>query len=200
MLPKRSLIETRVNDILAHDGADGRFALVFLDIDNFKHINDYYGHAAGDALLVKFAKRLQAELRPTDVLARISGDNSCCRQPGRERNRTRDHARPPVAAAQAPMFIDDFEIFASASIGASLYPEHGRSYDMLCHNADIAMYRVKSEIKGGFAIFDSHMEREATARTELEQALRLAILESASAASSSPRSTSAAGRSSASRR
>ncbi len=177
-VPKRSLIETRVNDILAHDGADGRFALVFLDIDHFKHINDYYGHAAGDALLVKFAKRLQAELRPTDVLARISGDEFLLLlNPVESEIELATTLDRLLQRLKAPMFIDDFEIFASASIGASLYPEHGHSYDMLCHNADIAMYRVKSEIKGGFAIFDSHMEREATARTELEQALRLAILE-----------------------
>ncbi|WP_407654275.1 putative bifunctional diguanylate cyclase/phosphodiesterase [Bradyrhizobium prioriisuperbiae] len=177
-VPKRTVLEARINDILARDSGGGRFALVFLDIDNFKHINDYYGHAAGDALLVKFAKRLQSELRPGDVVARISGDEFLLLldpiESEIELATALDHL---LQRLKAPLLIDDFEIFASASIGASLYPQHGRSYDMLCHNADIAMYRVKSEIKGGFAIFDSHMEREATARTELEQALRLAILE-----------------------
>ena len=78
---------------------------------------------------------------------------------------------------KAPFFIDQSEIFASASIGVSLYPEHGRSYDTLRQNADIAMYRVKNNGKGAAAFFDSGMEREALARMKVEQSLRLAILE-----------------------
>ena len=78
---------------------------------------------------------------------------------------------------KAPFFIDQSEIFASTSIGVSLYPEHGRSYDTLRQNADIAMYRVKNNGKGAAAFFDSGMEREALARMKVEQALRHAILE-----------------------
>jgi predicted signal transduction protein with EAL and GGDEF domain len=78
---------------------------------------------------------------------------------------------------KAPFFIDDSEIFASTSIGVSLYPEHGCSYDVLRQNADIAMYRVKNSGRGAAAFFDSSMEREAQARTKVEQSLRLAILE-----------------------
>ena len=78
---------------------------------------------------------------------------------------------------KAPFFIDQSEIFASTSIGVSLYPEHGRSYDTLRQNADIAMYRVKNNGKGAAAFFDSGMEREALARMKVEQALRQAILE-----------------------
>ena len=78
---------------------------------------------------------------------------------------------------KAPFFIDDSEIFASTSIGVSLYPEHGKSYDVLRQNADIAMYRVKNGSKGEAAFFDASMEREALARMKVEQSLRLAILE-----------------------
>src|SRR4249920_3009268 len=73
-LPTRRVIEHRVNKLLKREGAQGRFALAFLDVDNFKHINDYYGHAVGDALLVEVAKRLRLDLRETDMLSRISGD------------------------------------------------------------------------------------------------------------------------------
>jgi predicted signal transduction protein with EAL and GGDEF domain len=78
---------------------------------------------------------------------------------------------------KAPFFIDQSEIFASTSIGVSLYPEHGRSYEVLRQNADIAMYRVKNGSKGAAAFFDASMEREALARMKIEQSLRLAILE-----------------------
>src|SRR4030095_16897414 len=77
----------------------------------------------------------------------------------------------------SPFFIDGSEIFASPSIGVSLHPEHGRSYDALRHNADIAMYRVKNAGKGTAAFFDDSMEREAQARMRVEQSLRMAILE-----------------------
>jgi predicted signal transduction protein with EAL and GGDEF domain len=77
----------------------------------------------------------------------------------------------------APFFVDGSEIFASTSIGVSLHPEHGRSYDVLCQNADLAMYRVKESGKGATAFFDHAMEREAQARMKVEQSLRLAILE-----------------------
>ncbi|HKU04531.1 MAG TPA: GGDEF domain-containing phosphodiesterase, partial [Bradyrhizobium sp.] len=78
---------------------------------------------------------------------------------------------------RAPLFIDGSELFASVSVGVSLYPEHGRSYEALRHNADIAMYRVKNAGKGTAAFFDDSMEREAQARAKVEQSLRLAILE-----------------------
>ena len=73
-LPTRRVIEHRANKLLQSDDASTRFALAFLDIDNFKHINDYYGHGAGDALLVEVSKRLGLDLRETDMLSRISGD------------------------------------------------------------------------------------------------------------------------------
>ncbi len=78
---------------------------------------------------------------------------------------------------RAPFFIDGSEIFASTSIGVSFYPEHGRSFDELCQNADIAMYCIKNDGKGAVAFFDASMEREALARMKVEQSLRLAILE-----------------------
>jgi predicted signal transduction protein with EAL and GGDEF domain len=78
---------------------------------------------------------------------------------------------------RAPFFIDNSELFASTSIGVSLYPDHGKNYEALRHNADIAMYRVKNAGKGTAAFFDDSMEREAQARMKVEQSLRLAILE-----------------------
>jgi len=177
-LPTRRVIEHRANHFLKRDDGNTRFALAFLDIDNFKHINDYYGHAIGDALLVEFAKRLAMDLRESDMLSRISGDEFLLLlNPVQSQHEVEEYIRYTLERLRAPFFIDGSEIFASTSIGVSLHPEHGRDYDTLRQNADIAMYRVKNDGKGSAAFFDAGMQREAEARTRVEQSLRLAILE-----------------------
>jgi diguanylate cyclase (GGDEF)-like protein len=176
-LPSRRVIEHRVNKLLAQGGQAG-FALAFLDIDNFKHINDYYGHAIGDALLVEMTKRLGMTLRESDMLSRISGDEFLLLlHPVQSQQEVAEYLHFMLERIRAPLFIDGSEIFASVSVGVSLYPEHGQSYDALRQNADIAMYRVKNNGKGTAVFFDASMEREAQARTRIEQSLRLAILE-----------------------
>src|SRR6266566_1063314 len=177
-LPARRVIEHRAEYLLQHDEPRARFALAFLDIDNFKHINDYYGHAVGDALLVEMAKRLGLDLRDSDILSRISGDEfMLLLNPIQSEAEVAEYIHFILQRLKAPFFIDDSEIFASTSIGVSLYPEHGKSYDVLRQNADIAMYRVKNGGKGTAAFFDAGMEREALARMKVEQSLRFAILE-----------------------
>ena len=176
-LPTRRVIERHVNEVLHEDEPD-KFALAFLDIDNFKHINDYYGHAIGDALLVEVARRLGLDLRDSDMLSRISGDEFLLLlNPIQSQQEVAEYVQFLLQRLRAPFFVDGSEVFASASIGVSLHPEHGRSYDALRQNADIAMYRVKNEGKGAAVFFDTSMEREALARMELEQSLRLAILD-----------------------
>ncbi len=176
-LPNRKLIEQHAGHLLSLPDTP-RFALAFLDIDNFKHINDYYGHAAGDALLVEVAKRLSRDLRRTDTLSRISGDEFLLLlSPVLSQNEVSEFIDFLVDRLKTPFFIEGSEIFAAASIGVSLYPDHGSSFKQLRQNADIAMYRVKHETKGNALFFDASMEREAAARTETEQSLRVAILE-----------------------
>src|ERR1700730_12372366 len=176
-LPTRRVIEHRANSLMQCE-APCRFALAFLDVENFKHINDYYGHAIGDALLVEVAKRLGLDLRESDMLARISSDEFLLLlNPIQSEHEVTEHIQFTLERLRAPFFIDGSEIFASTSIGVSLYPEHGRSYDVLCQNAEIAIYRVKNDGKGMAAFFDAGMEREAQARMKVEQSLRLAILE-----------------------
>ena len=175
-LPLRRVTEHRANAMLTSKGA--KFALAFLDIDNFKHINDYYGHAIGDALLVEFAKRLGRELRDSDMLSRISGDEFLLLlSPIQGQQEVEEFIGSVLERLSAPFFIEGSEIFASTSIGVSLYPDHGDSYEALRHNADLAMYRVKNDGKGAAAFFDTAMEHEAAARIKVEQSLRLAILE-----------------------
>ncbi|MBR0831123.1 EAL domain-containing protein [Bradyrhizobium manausense] len=177
-LPSRRVIEHRANSILSRDNSGDRFALAFLDIDNFKHINDYYGHSVGDALLVELSKRLGRDLRDSDMLSRISGDEFLLLlSPIETQQEVAEFLQSTLQRLTAPFFIDHSEIFASTSVGVSLYPDHGRSFEVLRQNADIAMYRIKNSGKGTAAFFDASMEREALARTRIEQSLRLAILE-----------------------
>jgi len=173
-LPNRSLIRERVEAILAR--GEVPFALAFIDIDNFKHINDFYSHAIGDALLVKFVQRIAAQLRPSDILARMSGDEFVLvLDPAESRAKIVDLIESLVERLKQPFLIDGFEIFTSASIGVSFYPEHGRDYEALRRNADTAMYRAKGGVKGGASFFDLGMGQAVTARMEREQRLRLAI-------------------------
>jgi c-di-GMP phosphodiesterase Gmr len=177
-LPTRRVIEHRANNLLMRDEDGAMFALAFLDVDNFKHINDYYGHSVGDALLVEVSKRLARDLRESDMLARISGDEFLLLlSPIQGAHEVEEFLQSTLSRLAAPFFIDGSEIFASTSIGVSLYPDHGRSYDVLRQNADLAMYRVKNHGKGAVAFFDAAMEHEALARMRIEQSLRLAILE-----------------------
>jgi cyclic di-GMP phosphodiesterase Gmr len=176
-LPTRRVIERHANELL-HEDEPKKFALAFLDIDNFKHINDYYGHAIGDALLVEVARRLGLDLRESDMLSRISGDEFLLLlNPVQSEHEVAEYIQFLLQRLRAPFFVDGSELFASASIGVSLHPEHGRSYEALRQNADIAMYRVKNEGKGAAVFFNVSMEREALARMEVEQSLRLAILD-----------------------
>lgn len=174
--PNRILIEKHVEEALQRKDKKERFALAFIDLDNFKHINDYYSHAIGDALLVKIARRIASRLRECDMLARISGDEFLL---------FLDHAQSEAEIREIvdnilddlkqPFQIESYEVFTSASIGVSIHPEHGTSYEELRRNADNAMYRAKAGTKGDAIYFDINMGRSITARMESEQRLRLAI-------------------------
>jgi diguanylate cyclase (GGDEF)-like protein len=175
-LPNRTMFEQSIEELVAEATPADRFALAFIDLDNFKHINDYYSHDAGDALLRKVADRIRGALRPSDMLARIGGDEFVLLlNPISDPDSTLSAVLDISERLKQPFFIDDHEIFASASIGLSLFPEHGTSYEVLRRQADNAMYRVKGGVKGGVSVFEETMSHAATARMAVEQRLRLAI-------------------------
>lgn len=177
-LPTRRVIEQHANSLIREGEHSVRFAVAFLDIDNFKHINDYYGHASGDGLLIEVARRLDLGLRATDMLSRISGDEFLLLlNPVQSDAELAEYIEFLLQRLKAPFFIDGSELFASASIGVSIYPDHGDTYEVLRQNADTAMYQIKNDTKGGAAIFDSGMQHEALTRMKIEQSLRLAILD-----------------------
>jgi c-di-GMP phosphodiesterase Gmr len=175
-LPDRLLIQEHVEEIIRNDDDSRRFALAFIDLDNFKYINDYYNHAVGDELLVKIGQRINARLRPGDVLSRISGDEFLLLlDPFDGEDQIKSIIVQVLQDLKQPFHIEAFEIFSSCSIGVSVYPEHGRSYDTLRRNADSAMYRAKHVAKGDAVFFDLNMAEAVAARTQAEQRLRLAI-------------------------
>lgn len=174
-LPNRALLEQTVGTLI-ETRPQGAFALAFIDLDGFKHINDYYGHAVGDALLLRLAKRMLGEIRETDVLARVGGDEFVLLMPvvGSVDDLGRDTERL-LQRLKQPFFIEGHEIFTSASIGVSLYPADGRRYDELCAHADSAMYRVKGGTKGAVSFFDASLARAPSERMKVEQRLRLVV-------------------------
>jgi cyclic di-GMP phosphodiesterase Gmr len=175
-LANRAMIQEEVEKILQSKGSSDHIALAFIDLDNFKHINDYYSHSIGDALLVKVARRLASHVRESDILARISGDEFVLLvNPVESEEQLRTIVDGLLKELKRPFQVEAFEVFTSASIGVSVYPEHGLSYEALRRNADSAMYRAKSGAKGGAAFFDFDIGQTVAARMELEQRLRLAI-------------------------
>jgi len=173
-LPNRMMIEQCVERAIGR--GDGAFALAFLDLDNFKYINDYFSHAIGDALLVKVGERIQKHLRDGDMLARMSGDEFLLLiDPLDDEAQLRSMIDDLLQELKQPFHIEAFEVFTSASLGVSIFPEHGTSFDELRRNADHAMYRAKGHLKGGAVYFDVGMGEKIAAKMELEQRLRLAI-------------------------
>ncbi len=175
-LPNRALIQDHVELLLAKPQDQRRFALAFIDIDNFKHINDYYTHAIGDALLVKVAQRVAAHIRSSDVIGRISGDEFLLvLEPVASDSDLALIVDRILQELKEPFLIEGYEILTSASIGVSVYPDHGLSYETLRRAADTAMYRIKGDTKGGAALFNSEMGRDMTVHMAQEQRLRLAV-------------------------
>lgn len=178
-LPNRTLFVDRVERAMARaQGAsqDGSVAVMFLDLDNFKVINDSLGHGAGDQLLINLTERIKECLRHEDTLARLSGDEFAILI---EDVRTEDGARRLADRIQAqmetPFFLNRREVFASLSIGIVVSgPAHSRPDDLL-RDADLAMYRAKANGKARCEVFDHTMNAQASERLALETALRRAI-------------------------
>ncbi|MDR3375279.1 MAG: EAL domain-containing protein [Ancalomicrobiaceae bacterium] len=173
-LPNRRLIERSVAALIAE--SSGPFALAFLDIDGFKHINDYYGHSIGDTLLVRIAERISRGLRPSDMLARVGGDEFVLLlSPIVSPQEAATIVEGIAERLKKAHYVEDFEILSSASFGVGIYPKDGDSYEVLRSNADSAMYRSKGAAKGGVWFFDSTIAHAAAEKARSEQRLRLAI-------------------------
>jgi diguanylate cyclase (GGDEF)-like protein len=173
---RRSFIE-RLEESLRDAGRHAqRTAVLFIDLDQFKQVNDSFGHGVGDELLVAVAARLSEHVRLIDMLARLGGDEFICLM---EAVRSEDEvallAREINAAFEMPFRLGDHELYLSASIGISLFPEDGESVLELMRNADSAMYRAKASGRGQYHFYSPEMTRDAKARICMENLLRRAL-------------------------
>lgn len=152
-LPNRALLQDRVKNAIARARREElKFAVMFIDLDGFKQVNDVFGHSAGDILLQAVAQRLIACLRETDTLARVGGDEFVLLLPvARNEEEVRRIAAKLIAEINTPFVFNGYSISLSASIGIALFPENGENFDGLVNAADNAMYHIKHQQKNGFA-------------------------------------------------
>jgi diguanylate cyclase (GGDEF)-like protein len=172
-LPNRPLFLDRLEHALARAPRSGAGAAVlFLDIDRFKSVNDRFGHAAGDDLLIAVARRLEECIRPADSVARFGGDEFAVLVEDVADDQAIAVATRILAALEAPFSIHDKNVFVSASVGIAT---GRRGADELMRNADLAMYKAKSSGRGRYERFEPNLHEAVVERLELEVELRAAV-------------------------
>ena len=176
-LPNRLLLNDRVTQAISLARRRGnQAAVLFLDLDRFKHINDSLGHAIGDELLKSVAQRLLSCVRSSDTVSRQGGDEFVILLPEVERvDDAGTRARKMRSAMLAPHHISDHRLHVTASIGISLYPDDGEDAETLIKNADAAMYHVKDSGRNNYQFFKLDMNARAVERQSLEDSLRDAL-------------------------
>jgi diguanylate cyclase (GGDEF)-like protein len=176
-LANRTLLVDRLANVLSRASRHAASAaLLFLDLDRFKVINDSLGHAAGDEVLRVVAKRLAALVRPADTVARLGGDEFVVLCDDIEGVRGAELIAERVSAAlQTPVTVSGTDVVVSASIGIAVIDEPTLDAETLLRDADAAMYRAKERGRDRFEIFDREMRAQAAARVEIEQALQRAL-------------------------
>ena len=175
-LPNRVLLAERIDQAMHRvAGQSGCFALMFIDLDGFKPVNDAFGHHMGDLLLREVALRLREDLRSEDTLARIGGDEFVLLVQLVEPDDAQRLASRQVALVSRSFRVAEHELQISASIGIALYPGNGHSAHELLMNADAAMYHAKGAGKNGYRFFDATMNNNARRQLQLLQDLRNAV-------------------------
>lgn len=175
-LPNRSLLEERAAFALriAQRNNDS-LALMFLDLDNFKNINDSLGHKAGDRLLQAFADRLQGMVREEDTFARPGGDEFILLLPATDASGAAHAAQKLLSLLNRPFRIDGYDLSVTSSVGIALYPEDGTHLSELYTNADIAMYRAKQKGRNTYSFFTPELQTHYVRLMRVENALRQAL-------------------------
>jgi diguanylate cyclase (GGDEF)-like protein len=176
-LPNRLLLRERLAEALARLARTGECcALLLIDLDRFKPVNDTLGHPIGDALLETVADRLRSTVRPTDTVARIGGDEFVILQAGiRDAAGTQALARRVVDLIGRTYMVEGHLLTIGASVGVALAPEDGTDADRLLKNADLALYRAKLDGRGTYRFFEPEMDARMQARRKLELDLRQAL-------------------------
>jgi diguanylate cyclase (GGDEF)-like protein len=177
-LPNRILLADRIEQAMRKvDSQGGLFALMFMDLDGFKPVNDAFGHHVGDQLLREVAMRMRDNFHRHDTLARIGGDEFVLLVELEEIDDATTVASRQVALVGKPFTVQDHDLQVTVSIGISLYPGNGRTQQELLMNADAAMYHAKSAGKNGYSFFDASMNTNARNQLQLLQDLRTGLRE-----------------------
>lgn len=176
-LPNRMMALDRITQEISRARRSGqRFAVFFVDLDNFKDVNDSLGHAIGDDLLVATGVRVRATLRDADTVARLGGDEFLVLSPNVANEvEVEEIAERLIEAISAPQDLDGRKIVARCSIGIALFPDNGESVETLMANADNAMYQAKATGKGAAIFFTDEMNTRLRERMQMEQDLNLAL-------------------------
>ncbi|MET4001141.1 hypothetical protein CFI10_14060 [Marinobacterium iners] len=179
-MPNRRLLQQRVEALLHAPLIAPSAALLLIDLDDFKRINDAHGHGFGDRVLQKIGSRLQKQLlSESELVARLGGDEFGVLLCGRTTDAESDLIWRLEALSQQlarPLNIDGETLLLAGSIGVARIPQHGRSFVTLQRNADLALYKAKADGKGGYATFTAELNVAAQRRVRLEESLRLTIL------------------------
>lgn len=177
LIPNRFNFRQQLEQMLEAHGLDGkRLAVLHIDLDHFKDINDSLGHQVGDEVLRIVSQRISAALKPGDLLARTGGDEFMAVLPNQQdpENATRV-ARRIIQKLSTPMSALSHDIFMGISIGIALFPDHARDYETIYRCADLALYRAKAVGRGSYQVFAEYLAEDFNRRTQLESALRQAI-------------------------
>jgi len=174
-LPNRTLLfENIEHDIFIAQRDDAPLSLLMIDLDLFKEVNDTFGHSVGDELLVEVGKRLKSILRNIDTVARMGGDEFAVLLPGAGKDDVVSIANKLLKVLQLPYGVNDLELVVSASVGISVFPEHGTNAKDLLQHADVAMYVAKQNNQG-YSIYDSRQDKYSLMRFSMIADLREAI-------------------------
>lgn len=174
-LPNRTLFVKQLQEVMSTP--DRTFAVLFLDLDRFKVVNDSLGHLAGDSLLQEVADRLQAAIRTNDTVARFGGDEFCILLDGLEDEQVLDQvATRIIEGLRRPIQLSEQPVVISTSIGATIGPDRYEHTDEILRDADTALYSAKANGKAHYRVFDENLRQIAVDRMQLEQDLRKAIV------------------------
>ncbi len=175
-LANRSHMQERLEQLLEDSKAKAQVAVLFIDLDRFKEVNDTLGHAPGDVLLTEVARRLRKNLRPDDLVARLGGDEFVVAAPCvRGVESAQKLVEKLSSALSEPMLIAGHEVFVRASVGISMYPDDATTKEALLQAADIAMYRAKEAGRNSYRFFNQEMSEQMKGRMTIENSLHRAL-------------------------